>query len=120
MKTKKSFFYFSGIIVLIFLSQTVFYACPKCNQDFYKELMGQRGNTLGGQELLEAIKNQSIPGQPSPPVLPESFNSETDIKNQDTENSSENADDVKKDDNSGSPYASYYTYIIVFASLTFI
>lgn len=34
-------------------------ACPKCNEDFKKELLEKRVNTLGGQELLEAIKNQS-------------------------------------------------------------
>jgi hypothetical protein len=33
-------------------------ACPKCNADFRQELMDKRANTLGGQELLQAIKNQ--------------------------------------------------------------
>ncbi|MBS1494840.1 MAG: hypothetical protein JST55_15100 [Bacteroidetes bacterium] len=33
-------------------------ACPKCNADFRQELLEKRANTLGGQELLEAIKNQ--------------------------------------------------------------
>ena len=115
MKTKKSI-NFIGIIILILVSQTVFYACPKCNQDFYKELMEQRGNTLGGQELLEAIKNQTVPGQPQPPVLPESYNSETDIKDRDSEDST--SDDIKKDDSSA--HVSYYSYVIVFVSLNFI
>lgn len=43
-------------ILVISSEQTI--ACPKCNADFRQELMEKRANTLGGQELLEAIKNQ--------------------------------------------------------------
>ncbi len=114
MKIKKLIFHFSGIIILLFLIQSGFYACPKCNQDFYNQLMGDRGNTLGGQELLEAIKNQSIPGQPSALVLPASYNLETDIKKP------EIADNDNLDVSTGSSQVNYFTYIIIFVRLTFI
>lgn len=46
------------ITVLSVASKTETSACPKCNEDFKKELLEKRANTLGGQELIEAIKNQ--------------------------------------------------------------
>ena len=46
------------IVSSILFSNTEIHACPKCNEDFKKELLDKRANTLGGQELLEAIKNQ--------------------------------------------------------------
>ena len=46
------------ILALYVLTVTESYACPKCNADFKQELIEKRANTLGGQELLEAIKNQ--------------------------------------------------------------
>lgn len=117
MKIKKLINYRVGIFILIFFIQSAIYACPKCNQDFYKELMEQRGNTLGGQELLEAIKNQTVPGQPQPPVLPASYNSETDIKQPDMNQ----PDNINEDTiNSSSSPVSYYIYLIIFENLTFI
>src|SRR5947209_19088356 len=47
------------IILLIFLLSDLAHACPWCNLKFYNELMGSRGNTLAGQELLASIMNQS-------------------------------------------------------------
>lgn len=47
------------ITVLLITSYIETPACPRCNEDFKKELLDKRANTLGGQELLEAIKNQS-------------------------------------------------------------
>jgi hypothetical protein len=76
--------------------------------------MGDRGNTLGGRELLEAIKNQSVPGQPAAPVLPASYNSETDIKN--TEISGNDNPEVSP----GSSQDNYFMYIIIFVRLSFI
>jgi nitrite reductase (NO-forming) len=49
-------------------------SCPRCNKDFFKELLGQRGNTLGGQELLAAIMNQSNDQQPLSDAFNTSFN----------------------------------------------
>lgn len=47
------------VTVLLITSPSETAACPRCNEDFKKELLDKRANTLGGQELLEAIKNQS-------------------------------------------------------------
>lgn len=47
------------ITLLLIISPGETPACPRCNEDFKKELLDKRANTLGGQELLEAIKNQS-------------------------------------------------------------
>lgn len=102
------------VIILFFLIHSVF-SCPKCNQDFYNQLMSPRANTLGGKELLEAIKNQTIPGEPSPFVLPATYNSQTDIKS-DIEDST----DVADNDNHGSSFAAYFTYAFIFVHLTFI
>jgi hypothetical protein len=46
------------VLVLTMLCAVESNACPKCNADFRQELLDKRANTLGGQELLEAIKNQ--------------------------------------------------------------
>ncbi len=80
MKIKKTVLHLTGIIIFLLTVQFGLYACPKCNQDFYKELLGERGNTLGGQELLQAIRNQSVSGEPSNLVLPATYNAQTDIK----------------------------------------
>ncbi len=48
------------ILAILIIIQQVSYACPKCNLAFYNELLEQRGKTLGGQELLNAIMNQGI------------------------------------------------------------
>ncbi len=55
---KKLFIICLTILALSVLTVTGANACPKCNADFKQELMEKRANTLGGQELLEAIKNQ--------------------------------------------------------------
>ncbi|MBN8569785.1 MAG: hypothetical protein J0M18_09140 [Ignavibacteria bacterium] len=55
---KKLFVIYVTITVLSVLSFSKAYSCPKCNADFRQELLEKRANTLGGQELLEAIKNQ--------------------------------------------------------------
>ncbi|CAN5630307.1 hypothetical protein BH10BAC5_BH10BAC5_00500 [soil metagenome] len=66
------------ILPALFISMLVIFpsfitACPKCNKDFYNELVGKRANSLGGQELIEAIRNQTIPGQTTPFELPELY-----------------------------------------------
>lgn len=72
MKIKKSIFLIGGIIILFLLVQSALYSCPACNRNFYNELLEQRANTLGGRELLEAIRNQKIEGLSSEFVLPDS------------------------------------------------
>jgi hypothetical protein len=119
MKIKKSILQFSGTIILLLLIQFVLYACPKCNQDFYNELLGQRGNTLGGQELLEAIRNQSTSEQPANFVLPATFNSETDIKQSNIQDSSDVINTVNTENNLPDTPTSYITDIIIFVQLIF-
>ena len=92
----------------MFLIQSVLYTCPKCNQDFYNELLSKGGNTLGRQELLEAIQNQVIPGEPSSFAPPAGFNSLTDTQRPDIKNTS---DEVNSPSNSSSIYL---TYIAIF------
>ncbi len=72
-----------SVLSVTFYTETS--ACPKCNEDFKKELLENRANTLGGQELLETIKNQS--GSNPNVILPVKY-----VEN----NSSENAE-VKQD-----------------------
>jgi len=55
---KKLFIICLTVAAISILSFEETSACPKCNADFKQELMDKRANTLGGQELLEAIKNQ--------------------------------------------------------------
>ena len=55
---KKLFIICLTVAAISILSFEETSACPKCNADFKQELMEKRANTLGGQELLEAIKNQ--------------------------------------------------------------
>ncbi len=59
MKKNKILFVSFLLIFLLLGINAGIEACPKCNEDFKKELLDKRANTLGGQELLEAIKNQS-------------------------------------------------------------
>lgn len=56
---KKIFILCLFVTILLIISPGETSACPRCNEDFKKELLDKRANTLGGQELLEAIKNQS-------------------------------------------------------------
>ncbi|MBN8571877.1 MAG: hypothetical protein J0M18_19825 [Ignavibacteria bacterium] len=72
---KKLFIICLAISAISILSFEETSACPKCNADFKQELMDKRANTLGGQELLEAIKNQD--GGNSV-VLPKKFAAEND------------------------------------------
>lgn len=56
---KNKYFKLIAIPMLLMLIYTGASACPKCNDDFKKELLEKRANTLCGKELLDAIKNQS-------------------------------------------------------------
>lgn len=114
MKNLRLFFFPLFIVALISIQSNIF-ACPKCNQEFYKELLTGRANTLGGQELLEAIKNQSVPGQEAPFILPSAYNSETDIKNNDIGDATTRIDISEQND---SP--NMYTYIFIVLGLIFI
>lgn len=54
-----------SVLAAIFLCfEFTVQACPRCNLAFYNELLSERGNTLGGQELLAAINNQTNSSQP--------------------------------------------------------
>lgn len=48
-------------VVSVLLASSI-EACPKCNANFYNELLSFRSNTLTGQELLAAIENQKSSG----------------------------------------------------------
>lgn len=56
----------TGLLRYFFITLSVaftdgsLWACPRCNLAFYNELLEERGKTLGGQELLNAIMNQGI------------------------------------------------------------
>lgn len=55
----KTIFISCAISILLITSYSEVFACPKCNDDFRKELLNERANTLGAQELLKSIENQS-------------------------------------------------------------
>jgi hypothetical protein len=116
VKIKKTVLQFTGIFTLLLLIQFELISCPKCNQDFYNELLGQRANTLGGQELLEAIKNQSTPGQPSNFVLPSANNNLTDIK-QSNDQGVSGSNNINN--SQAKPQTNYYPYIYLIAQLMF-
>ena len=105
MKIKKSTTITTGIIILLFLIQAVFYACPKCDQDFYSQLTEQDGNVLGKQELLEAIKNQTLPGDTVPFVKLASY----------IEDSSSITCNINNSNNTETE--SYFSYVIFFIQL---
>lgn len=67
---KKFFAIYLAVLIYAALAVSPARSCPKCNADFRKELLEKRANTLGGQELLEAIKNQD--GENSV-VIPKKF-----------------------------------------------
>lgn len=107
MKIKKTVLRITGIIIFLIIVQFGLNACPKCNQDFYKELLGERGNTLGGQELLQAIRNQSVSGEPENLILPATYNAQTDIKQSNITETPEPAE------------ISYVPYVFIFVQLMF-
>jgi hypothetical protein len=120
MKLKRADFKFSAAIILLFAIQSILFSCPQCNQEFYNELLGKRANTLGGQELLEAIKNQSIPGQqPSDFNLPYSINSLTDVQESNIPDTSDISNQIDKDNSGSKTTAEYLPYIMLFAKLFF-
>jgi len=59
-------FIFSVCLTFILITSDTSQACPYCNKTFYDELLNDRGNTLGGKELLASIMNQEgTAGSPS-------------------------------------------------------
>ena len=59
-------FLFSVCLTFILITADTSQACPYCNKTFYDELLNDRGNTLGGKELLASIMNQEgTAGSPS-------------------------------------------------------
>jgi hypothetical protein len=119
MKIKKSIFQISGMFILLLLIQSVLYACPKCNQDFYNQLLGQRANTLGGQELLEAIRNQSVSGEKPGFVIPATFNNGNNITQSFIPNTSDSVKIINNSDNHSTSSAGYFPYITIFIQLIF-
>ena len=119
MINKKNLVRFSVTIISLFLIQFCLYACPRCNQEFYDELLGKRANTLGGQELLEAIMNQTIPGQPSSFSLLSATNNLTDIQQPDVPDTSESSASIDADNNQSNTTKLQPLYISIFAQLIF-
>lgn len=111
MKNKWANLYICYILLLIF--QNCIFSCPKCNEEFYKELLTNRANTLGGQELLEAIKNQTDGGQSPNFNVPSSYNSLTDLKGPDI---SVNTDINSKENTIGSDSDIFY-YLTLFTKI---
>jgi len=95
------------------LIQFSLYTCPKCNQDFYNELLSQGGNSLGRQELLEAIKNQIIPGEPSTFAPPAGYNSLTDVQQSDSKVTSY-AGAVNNNNSPSNSDLVYLPYVFIF------
>lgn len=93
---KRIFVFCISIITLLTIANTEIFACPKCNEDFRSELLKERANTLGAQELLKAIENQSGSNQlVSSPVkysidTPEKENSKEEIVENDSDDNSIN------------------------------
>jgi hypothetical protein len=120
MKISRQIFQLSFTFILLFIFQTCLYSCPQCNQEFYEELLGKRANTLGGRELLEAIKNQSIAGeQPLNFNVPSSINSLTDVQESNITGTSDNTNQIEKDNSGSKTTAEYLPYIMLFAKLFF-
>ena len=110
--------FISTVILLIVVQSTIF-SCPYCNQQFYNELLGKRANTLGGQELLEAIRNQTAAGQPSNFVLPSSTNSLTDIQQLDNQSTSVIAETNNPDESQPKTASEYLPYAVMIAQMIF-
>jgi hypothetical protein len=119
MINKKNLVQFSVTIISLFLIQSCLYACPRCNQEFYDELLGKRANTLGGQELLEAIRNQTIPGQPSGFSLPSATNNLTDIQQPNVPDTSLSNISIEGDNNPSDTTKLQPLYIRIIAQLVF-
>lgn len=104
---------FSRTIILLLLIQFGLYSCPKCNLAFYNELLGQRGNTLGGQELLAAILNQSNDRQPLSFALNSSFNPSENTQTSNTQQKNEFIEIINRDNNLSIPPTSYVDQNVV-------
>ena len=120
MKTNKTIIQFIGILILLFVIHAGLYACPKCNRDFYNELLGQRLNSLGGQELLEAIRNQQITGQPSAFVLPDYLKDAPIIKQSNTMDTINLTNINSNDSCPAVTQTSFSSYISIFIQFIFI
>jgi hypothetical protein len=81
--------------------------------------MGERGNTLGGQELLEAIRNQQVSGQPSNFILPTAYNNLTDVKQSNNQDTTELNETINTESNPPASQTHYYSYIYIIAQLIF-
>ncbi|MBI2967298.1 MAG: multicopper oxidase domain-containing protein [Bacteroidetes bacterium] len=55
-----------AILFLVTAVRTELLSCDFCNKQFYKELLGERGKSLTGQELLAAINAQGVAPHLSP------------------------------------------------------
>lgn len=106
MKDKKLQMHFTGTFILLFFLQFTLYSCPRCSQEFYNELLGPRGNTLGGQELLAAITNQSNSQQPLSFAFNSSFNPNNPIQQSSTQ-VNEFIEIINRDNNLSLPPTSY-------------
>lgn len=107
---KKIFMLCLFLTALLIIFNTETSACPKCNEDFKKELLDKRANTLAGQELLETIKNQS--GSNPTVVLPVKY-----VFNDVPE--SETNQQMVTENNSGSDSVSNFTLIKLFITVWF-
>jgi hypothetical protein len=92
----KKIFMLSTVAVLLLMSYTKIYACPKCNEDFRQQLLNERANTLGAQELLKTIENQSstnqyVPG-PVKYVINDSIENQNNNQQLTDNNDNDNAD----------------------------
>jgi len=120
MKTNKTILQFISIFILLLVIQAGLYACPKCNRDFYNELLGQRANSLGGKELLEAIRNQQITGQPSAFVLPDYLKNAPIIKQSNTMDTINSKNINSNDSCPSDTQTSFGSYISIFIQFIFI
>jgi len=100
-------------IILLLLVHSVLFSCPKCNLAFYNELMGERGNTLGGQELLAAILNQSNDKQPLSFATNSIFNPSEQTQTSNTQHKNEFIEIITRDNNLSIPPTSYVDQNVV-------
>jgi len=119
MNIRKSILLFSLSIILFFAVQSCLLACPYCNQQFYNELLGKRANTLGGEELLEAIRNQSVSGEDLSFTLPSSVNPLTDIQQANTQDTLKITETIGTNKEKSFTSSEYLPLTIMFARLIF-
>lgn len=99
-------------LIFFFLIQYSLISCPKCNRDFYKELLSNRSNTLGGKELLQAIENQQIDSQALDFGLPTAYNNQTDINPSKLKDAALSINNAKSEQSAHRDY-NLYIYIIL-------